>query len=138
MVAVMTSPPAALASAPDEGQHAALLRDDTAFTAVPDADLDRWIAAVRRQTNVACAAHGARQVVRVIGKSAGSPKRLNELTSSVSLEDYLLGPTATAAGETPGVFAELPIMLSGHVIGPIGHYRSDAQRLVARGSGDSP
>ncbi len=123
MVAVMTSPPAASASAPEEDQPAALLRDDAAFTAVPDADLDRWIAAVRRQTNVACAAlslvDGARQVIRVIGRSAGSPKRVNELTSSVSLEDYLLGPTATATGETHGVFAELPVMLSGTVIGQL-------------------
>ena len=123
MVAVMTPPPAELASAPDESEHVALLRDDTAFTAAPDPDLDRWIAAVQRQTNVACAAlslvDGARQVIRVIGKSAGSPKLLNELTSSVSLEDYLLGPSTTATGGTRGVFAELPITLSGTVIGQL-------------------
>jgi diguanylate cyclase (GGDEF)-like protein len=108
---------------PDEREHVALLRDDTAFNAVADPDLERWITAVQRQTNVACAAlslvDGARQVIRVIGKSARSPKRVNELTSRVSLQEYLLGPSVTSTGETREVFAEMPVMLSGKVIGQL-------------------
>lgn len=121
----MTSATAApITASADDREQAALLRDDSAFNAVPDPELERWIAAIQRQANVACAAlslvDGARQVIRVIGAAAASPKAVNELTSSVSLGDYLLGPTVVQANEAREAFAEVPVVLSGKVIGHLG------------------
>jgi hypothetical protein len=104
MAAVMTSATAEpITSSEDDREQAALLRDDAAFNAVPDPELERWIAAIQRQANVACAAlalvDGPRQVIRVIGAAAGSPKSVNELTSTVSLADYLLGPSIGQSDE---------------------------------------
>ncbi len=124
MVAVMTSATDAFASAQDEREHVALLRDDPAFAAVPDPELERWIAAVQRHTNVACSAlslvDGARQVIRVVGEAPGSPRPLSELTSSVSLADYLLGPSLCAQDHAREAFAQVPILLAGRVIGQLG------------------
>ncbi len=121
MVAVMTSATDAFASAQDDREQVALLRDDPAFTARPDPDLERWISSVQRQTNVACAAlslvDGARQVIRMVGTAAGSPQPVCELTSSVSLADYLLGPTPASQHDSREAFAEVPVVLAGKVIG---------------------
>lgn len=120
----MTSAPEAFLSAQGDREHVALLRDDPAFAAVPDPDLERWISSVQRQTNVACAAlslvDGARQIIRVVGEAAGSPRPVSELTSSVSLADYLLGPTPTAHHDSREAFAEVPVVLAGKVIGHLG------------------
>jgi diguanylate cyclase (GGDEF)-like protein len=121
MVAVMTSAADAFASTQDDREQVTLLRDDPAFSAVPDPELERWISAVQRQTNVACAAlslvDGGRQVIRVVGEAAGSPRPVSELTSSVSLADYLLGPSLAAAADPREAFAEVPVVLAGKVIG---------------------
>jgi hypothetical protein len=124
MVAVMTSATDAFASAQDDREQVALLRDDPAFTAVPDLDLERWINSVQRQTNVACAAlslvDGARQIIRVVSEAAGSPRPVCELTSSVSLADYLLGPTPASRHDSREAFAEVAVVLAGKVIGHLG------------------
>ena len=76
MVAVMTSATDAFPSVQDEREHVALLRDDPAFAAVPDPELERWIGAVQRQTDVACAAlslvDGARQIMRQMAEATRS------------------------------------------------------------------
>ena len=124
MVAVMTSATDAFASAQDDREQVALLRDDPAFSAIPDPDLERWISSVQRQTNVACAAlslvDGARQIIRMVGEAAGSPRPVCELTSSVSLADYLLGPTPASKHDSREAFAEVPVVLAGKVIGHLG------------------
>ena len=126
----MTSGSDAQASTQDDREQVALLRDDPAFMAVPDADLERWIAAAQRQTNVACAAlalvDGARQIIRVMGEAASAPKAVTELTSSLSLGDFLLGPTPASQDGTREAFAEVPVILGGKVIGHLGI--ADAQR----------
>jgi diguanylate cyclase (GGDEF)-like protein len=132
MVAVMTSATDAFASTQDDREQVALLRDDPAFSAVPDPELERWISAVQRQTNVACAAlslvDGGRQVIRVVGEAAGSPRPVSELTSSISLADYLLGPSLAAAADPREAFAEVPVVLAGKVIGHLGI--ADPQRAT--------
>jgi diguanylate cyclase (GGDEF)-like protein len=130
MAAVMTSAADAFASTQDDRERVVLLRDDPAFSAVPDPELERWISAVQRQTNVACAAlslvDGGRQVIRVVGAAAGSPRPVSELTSSVSLADYLLGPSPAA--DPREAFAEVPVVLAGKVIGHLAI--ADPQRAI--------
>ncbi|MEJ0005275.1 MAG: EAL domain-containing protein [Steroidobacteraceae bacterium] len=121
MAAVMNPAADAVTPTQDDRAQVALLRDDAAFNLARDPELERWIAAVHRQVNVACAAlslaDGARQIIRVVGESPTSPKLVDELTSSVSLGDYLLGPTVAAADEAREAFAEVPVVLAGKVIG---------------------
>ncbi len=128
----MTSGTDAQASVQDDREQVALLREDPAFTAVPDAELERWVGAVQRQTNVACAAlalvDGARQVIRVVGEAVSAPQPVSELTASLSLGDYLLGPTPTYQDGGREAFAQVPITLAGKVIGRLGI--ADPQRTT--------
>ena len=120
MVALSTPAPISITSTADEEPGVAL-RDDPAFAAVSDSELERWIGIVRRQANVAYAAlslsDGTRQIVRVLGLTTGLPVRVSELAEEVSLEDYLLGPTTPGLGDAGGTFAEARIVVSGKIMG---------------------
>jgi diguanylate cyclase (GGDEF)-like protein len=119
MAAVMTPALPALAATATDGEPLALLQDNPAFTVVSDPELERWIAIVRRQANVPCAAlalvDGKRQIVRVVGTCAGSPEPVNAIPSAASLERYLLGPLTD--GETGGTFAEAVVVVSDKIVG---------------------
>jgi diguanylate cyclase (GGDEF)-like protein len=119
MAAVMTPALPALAPSANDGEPLALLQDNPAFAVVSDPELERWIASVRRQANVPCAAlalvDGNRQIVRVVGAAAGSPEPVNAIPSTASLERYLLGPVTDA--ESGGSFAEAAVMVSGKTVG---------------------
>src|SRR5580658_3576477 len=119
MAAVMTPALSALAPTATDGEPLALLQDNPAFAVVSDPELERWIASVRRQANVPCAAlalvDGNRQIIRVVGSAAGSPEPINAIPSTASLERYLLGPVAD--GATGGTYAEAPVLVSGKTVG---------------------
>ncbi|HTC44417.1 MAG TPA: hypothetical protein VK696_05150, partial [Steroidobacteraceae bacterium] len=70
----MTPATAELAPTGTEREQVTLLRDDPAFSAVCDPELERWIATARRQADAACVAlslvDGTRQVIRMVGDTA--------------------------------------------------------------------
>src|SRR5579862_3873228 len=114
MAAVLTPAAPLIVTDPPDGEHVALLRDNPAFAAVPDPALERWIATVRRQANVPCAAlsliEGSRQIVRVSGEASGSPKPTVEISSAASLQEYLLGPATTGTADAGERFAAAPVV----------------------------
>jgi diguanylate cyclase (GGDEF)-like protein len=124
MAAVMTPATAELAPTGTEREQVTLLRDDPAFSAVCDPELERWIATARRQADAACVAlslvDGTRQVIRMVGDTASAGERVVDLVSRVSLEDYLLGPGVPYPDDTRGAFAEVPVAVTGQVIGHLG------------------
>ena len=123
MVAVLTAPLTETGLGPDAGEPLALLREDPAFAAASDPELERWIATARRQTDVSCVAlslvRGPRQIVRVVGEASGAPERVSELSSSVPLEQFVLGGTPRPAGDGRGAFAEVPISVAGRQVGQL-------------------
>ena len=120
----MTPATAELAPTGTEREQVTLLRDDPAFSAVCDPELERWIATARRQADAACVAlslvDGTRQVIRMVGDTASAGERVVDLVSRVSLEDYLLGPGVPYPDDTRGAFAEVPVAVTGQVIGHLG------------------
>src|SRR5580658_7453966 len=124
MAAVMTPATAELTPTGDEREQVTLLRDDTAFSAVSDPELERWIATARRQADAACVAlsllDGGRQIIRMVGDTARARERVTEILSRISLEDYLLGPGVPYPDATRGAFAEVPVAVTGQVIGHLG------------------
>jgi diguanylate cyclase (GGDEF)-like protein len=123
MAAVMTDSLPEMPATPDEGDYLALLREDPAFAAGSDPELERWIATARRQADVSCAAlslvHGPRQVIRLVGEARGTTERVCEVSSAVPLEDYLLGTVAAHPGDGRGAFAEVQITVTGKVVGQL-------------------
>src|SRR5580698_5705350 len=123
MAAVMTDSLPEMPATPDEGDYLALLREDPAFAAGSDPELERWIATARRQADVSCAAlslvHGPRQVIRLVGEARGTTERVCEVSSAVPLEDYLLGTVAAHPGDGRGAFAEVQITVTGKVLGQL-------------------
>jgi diguanylate cyclase (GGDEF)-like protein len=124
MAAVLIPATAELTPTGEEREQVALLRDDTAFSAVCDPELERWIATARRQADAACVAlslvDGTRQVIRIVGDTASARERVIELSSSVSLEEYLLGPGVPFPDDTRGAYAAVPVAVTGQVIGQLG------------------
>jgi diguanylate cyclase (GGDEF)-like protein len=131
MVALMSSAPTARTIVADEEDRVALLQDDTAFTAVPDPALERWLAAVQRQAGVHCAVlsltEGSRQIIRLADGALGSPARIRELTAKESLEDYLRGPLSASTIGAGGAYAEARIVVAGKFIGCLG--MADPRRM---------
>jgi diguanylate cyclase (GGDEF)-like protein len=123
MAAVMTPSTAELTPAGNEREQVTLLRDNSAFSAVCDPELERWIATARRQADAACVAlslvDGGRQIIRLVGECATAVERVAEISSCVSLEDYLLGPGVPYPDDTRGAFAAVPVALTGKVIGQL-------------------
>jgi diguanylate cyclase (GGDEF)-like protein len=123
MAAVMTSPLAEIPPSPDEREQLALLRDDPAFMATSDPELERWIATARRQTDVSCVAlsliRGPRQIIRMVGEAGGATERVCEVSSAVPLADYLLGASVAYPGDGRGAFAEVQVTVTGKVIGQL-------------------
>jgi len=124
--------PAALTIVTDDGDRVALLRDDSAFTAVPDPALERWLTAVQRQAGVPCAAlslmESARQIIRLVDGALGSPGRTCEIAATGSLEDYLRGPLSAYTIGGAGAYAEARILVAGKFIGSLG--MADAHRTT--------
>jgi diguanylate cyclase (GGDEF)-like protein len=124
MAAVMTPSTAELTPAANSGEQITLLRDNSAFSAVCDPELERWVATARRQADAACVAlslvDGVRQIIRLVGESANAVERVAEISSCVSLEDYLLGSGVPYPDDTRGAFAEVPVTVTGKVIGRLG------------------
>ncbi len=121
MAAVMTDSLAEVPTTPNEGDHLAQLREDMAFAAAADPELERWIATARRQADVSCVAlsltHGPRQIIRLVGEARGMTERVREVSSAIPLEDYLLG--AAPPGDGRGAFAEVPITVTGKLVGQL-------------------
>jgi diguanylate cyclase (GGDEF)-like protein len=124
MAAVMTPATAELTPTGNEREQVTLLRDNIAFSAVSDPELERWIATARRQADAACVAlsllDGGRQIIRMVGDTARARERVTEILSRISLEDYLLGPGVPYPDATRGAFAEVPVAVTGQVIGHLG------------------
>jgi diguanylate cyclase (GGDEF)-like protein len=123
MAAVMTPATAELTPTGNAREQVTLLRDNSAFSAVCDPELERWIATARRQADAACVAlslvDGVRQIIRLVGECATAVERVAEISSCVSLEDYLLGPGVPYPDDTRGAFAAVPVALTGKVIGQL-------------------
>jgi diguanylate cyclase (GGDEF)-like protein len=123
MAAVLIPATAELTPTGEEREQVALLRDDTAFSAVCDPELERWIATARRQADAACVAlslvDGARQIIRRVGDSSRAGERVTELPSNLSLEEYLLGPGVPYPDDTRGAFAAVPVAVTGRIIGQL-------------------
>src|ERR1700728_3928016 len=120
MAAVITTPLAEFPPPPDDDrEHLVLLREDPAFEAASDPELERWIATARRQTDVSCVAlslvRGPRQIIRMVGETSGAHQRVCEISSVVPLADYLLGTKLPYPGEGHGAFAEVQVTVTGKV-----------------------
>jgi len=124
MAAVMTPLTAELTPPGQERERVTLLRDNSAFSAVGDPELERWIATARRQADAACVAlslvDGVRQIIRMVGDAPNTGERVAEISSCVSLEDYLLGPGVPYPDDTRATFAAVPVAVNGQVIGQLG------------------
>jgi diguanylate cyclase (GGDEF)-like protein len=123
MVALMPSVSAARTTVADEGDRVALLQDDTAFTAVPDPAIERWLAAVIRQAGAPCAAlslrEGARQIIRLVDGALGSPVRTCKVAADESLEGHLRGPHSAITIGSGGAYAEARILVAGKMVGAL-------------------
>jgi diguanylate cyclase (GGDEF)-like protein len=123
MAAVMTASRSEIPDIRDEGDCLALLREDAAFAASSDPELERWIATARRQSDVNCVAlslvRGSRQIIRLVGEATTTAERVCEVSSAVPLQDYLLGTGKAHGAEGGGAFAEVQITVAGKVVGEL-------------------
>ena len=90
--------------ASEDEARLAMLRSCGVLDAAPDAELDRWTAALRRTTGAAvtalCFADSSRRLAKSVCTAAGPAERVAGLALTESLESYLAG-LAHPAGRRP-------------------------------------
>jgi diguanylate cyclase (GGDEF)-like protein len=115
---VATLPPAA-----DDVTQRALLRASGVLDPVRDADLDRWVAAVRRNTGASlvalCLFDASELVIKSVCSAPGSSDQLGRLDAGVSFEDHLKA-SVSAADDGPCLVAEHAVLLAGRAVGQVG------------------
>jgi diguanylate cyclase (GGDEF)-like protein len=115
--ALVTASPGA-----DDEARLVVLRSSGVLDSSPDPELDRWTAALRRNTGAAVAAlcflDASRRLVTSVCTVAGAAGTVSELALSESFESYVLGQAAP--GGSGRLYAEAPIAVEGQLLGQIG------------------
>lgn len=101
-----------------------VLRNSGVLGSSPDAELDRWTAALRRTTGAAVAAicflDASRWVVTSVCSTDVAAGAVSELALSESLESHVLAQALTVGSAGAGrVYAEAPIAVEGQLLGQI-------------------
>src|SRR5689334_2334786 len=109
-----------LVPAGDDVTWTALLQECGLFTPVADTELDRWVAAVHRNTGAAAAAlcvhDGAERVVRSVWPAPGLTGAADRLAAGETFEDRLR-TVAAGTGTAACVVAEHPVVVDGRTVG---------------------
>src|SRR5664279_400824 len=117
--------PAVTSPAAEDEARLAMLRSCGVLDVTPDAELDRWTAALRRTTGAAftalCFADSSRRLAKSVCTAAAPDERVAGLALTESLESYVAGLARPAGPTASGhSYAEAPIAVDGYVLGQIG------------------
>ncbi len=117
--------PAVTWPAAEDEARLVMLRSCGVLDVSPDAELDRWTAALRRTTGAVvtalCFADSSRRLAKSVCTAAGPGERVAGLALTESLESYVAGLAHPAGPAASGhSYAEAPIAVDGYVLGQIG------------------